>query len=143
MVNEVINGITEALHREFPDCKIYTEDVHQGLEAPCFIVTSVQPGRVKKSFVTYEYTEQIAIQYFPLEERAEMNDVVDRLQDCLEVIEVQYENGTKRTRTVMNSSAVADGVLTCGIRVADVYFRIYEGSPMTDMDNVKIGVTNG
>ena len=42
MVNDVIGAIAIALHAEFGDgYKIYTDNVEQGLERPCFFVADL------------------------------------------------------------------------------------------------------
>lgn len=144
MVRDVINGITEAMAAEFPEKDgyvIYYGDVPQEFTPGAFLVYSIMLERDKKSFAAYEYDELVAIQYNPRNGQEEIDDVVTRLQECLEIINVTHgEDYTKPTRTEQRDMAVVDGVLTYTLRVADVYFRIPQGDDMTD---VEIGVTHG
>ena len=149
MVNDVINAVTEAIAAEFPSedgYDIYVGDVPQGFDPKTFIVTSVMPSRDKKSHSAYEYDELIAVQYNPLNGHDEINDVVTRLQDCLEIINVTHGSGVKPTRTTQTDVAEVDGVLTYVVRVADIYFRQPGGDMMTDMEldvMTDMEVTNG
>ena len=141
MVSDVINAITEAMAAEFlpkDGYEIYVGDVPQDFEPKNFIVNLTAPSRDKKTYVTYEYVELIAIQYFP-ESHTEINDIVTRLQDCLEVISVTHGTYTKKTRTTMSDFAVVDGIMTAMFRVSDVYFKLPNGDPMT---NIEIGVSD-
>lgn len=149
MVSDVINAITEALAAEFPASsgyRIYIDDVPQGFDPGSFIVTSIMPTRDKKSYSAYEYDELIAVQYNPQNQhkaQTEINEVIDRIADCLEVITITYGGYEKKTRTYQTDSNVTDGILTYTLRVPDVYFRLSEGDKMADVDIPQIGVING
>ena len=100
MINEIIDAISVALGACFGDgYKIYTENIEQGLEEPCFIITSVNPSR--RLFFGKRYFSQnmFCIQYFPStdEQQTECNAILDRLYDCLEyiVIHGDFLRGTK------------------------------------------------
>ena len=143
MVNDVINAITDAMSAKFTALDgytIYTGDVPQDFDPKTFIVNSTAPNRVKKNYSAYEFDDLIAIQYNPQGGQDEINDIIDRLQECLEVITITRGNNTTKTRTEQTNVTVLDGVLTMIVRVADVYLRYPGGDPMTD---VEIGVTNG
>lgn len=146
MVNDVINGITEAMAQAFPESDgytIYTGDVPQEFGPRDFIVNSIMPNRDKKTYSTYEYTELIAIQYQPENGQEEIDEVYEKLQDCLEIIEVAVgEDQKKKTRTQQADYAVVDGILTYTLRAADIYFRRPIGDAM-EVENVEIGVSHG
>ena len=147
MVNKVLNAITEALNAEFgSNYRIYTEDVPQGLEPPCFLVTSaITPTRQKQTHVTYLYSPQFVIQYFPGSEngyRSEIHNVIDRLDECLENISVTWATKkTKKTLTETTDVAIVDGVLSYTIRVPDVYFKIEGGDLMEEIQSQEIEVS--
>lgn len=51
MINDVINGITDALSQEFPTSDgyaIYVGDLPQGFEPKTFLVTNILPDKDKK-----------------------------------------------------------------------------------------------
>lgn len=45
MIENVIDAIVIALKREYPTMDVYTENVTQGLETPCFLVLSISPKK--------------------------------------------------------------------------------------------------
>lgn len=148
MVKMLLDAITEALHTEFgSNYKIYTEDVPQGLTPPCFLVTAVPvPTRQKETHVTYRISQLFAIQYFPANEnyRSEINGVLDRLDECLEIINVEWATKkTKKTLTECVDTAIADGVLTYTLAVRDVYFRLTTGDMMSNLQSTGIEVNYG
>lgn len=42
MINDIIDGLSNAIYSKFPACKIYSERVEQGLEEPCFLITVIE-----------------------------------------------------------------------------------------------------
>lgn len=145
MVNKVLNAIIGALHAEFgTGYRIYTEDVPQGLTPPCFLITAIMPIRSKETFVTYRLRQTWVIQYFPASEhsyRNEIHEIIDRLNDCLEVISVEWtEEQTKKTRTEVADTAIVDGVLSYTIRVEDVYYWTHDDDMMEELESAGIEV---
>lgn len=147
MVNKFLDAITEALDAEFGDgYKIYTEDVQQGLEPPCFLVTAITPLRTRQTRVTYHQSVLYAIQYFPENEenyRREIHQVISRLDNCLEVINAEYGEDTSAPRTENTDTAISDGVLSYFLRVAAVSFRQDSGDAMDHIESAEIEVTYG
>lgn len=91
MINEIIDGISEAIYEEFGDgYNIYTESVEQGLEEPCFSITVVQPTNSLFRGKRYHRENTFCIYYFAdtSDTTAESMAVIDRLYDCLEYITV-------------------------------------------------------
>lgn len=43
VINEVVLAVAQRLRQVFPDVPVYTEDVKQGLEKPCFCVSCAKP----------------------------------------------------------------------------------------------------
>lgn len=148
MVNRFLNAITEALHAEFGDgYDIHTEDVPQGLDPPCFIVTMITPNRTKQTHVTYRQSVLFTVQYFPEDEenyRNEIHEVISRLDECLEYITVDWEIDSttvhKPTLTETTDVNITDGVLSYILRVEDVAFRREDGDLM---ESAEIEVQNG
>lgn len=95
MLVDIINGISIKLNAVFGDeCNIYTENVKQGLDNPCFFIQALPTrdkvliGKRKKR--TYSFM----ITYFPADEETneDMMNVGDTLQDELEYITLVDES---------------------------------------------------
>lgn len=87
MLNDIVTGISTGLYKIFEGkYKIYTENVEQGLKAPCFFIKTLpiihRPLLGKRSQRTYSFV----ISYFPQEGNAEMMDVSEKLLNGLEYI---------------------------------------------------------
>lgn len=111
MTNEIIYGISHAIDQEFGEAyTIYTETVEQGLEAPCFFIVCTSP--ISERYMGKRYKNQYAfcIQYFTESEnrKLECNAITERLQDCLEYINV---DGTLFYGSNMQSQ-YTEGILT-------------------------------
>ena len=113
MLNKIITGISQALDAEFnsgnEEYTIYTEDVEQGLEEPCFFVFSLKPSSKQLAGNRYERKYPFDIHYFPKSEDSnnEINEVTERLFTALEYISI--DSGLIRG-TSMNAEIV-DNVL--------------------------------
>lgn len=110
MINSIVDAISISLNSEFGDAyEIYTQKVEQGLQEPCFSIFCLNPTNTQFLGKRYLRKNMFCIQYFPEsnEEETECNNVLERLFDCLEIINVQGDlfRGTK-----MNGEVV-DGVL--------------------------------
>ena len=96
MLNKIITGISQALDAEFnseenEEYTIYTEDVEQGLEEPCFFIFSLKPSSKQLVGNRYDRKYPFDIHYFPKDEENinnEINEVTERLFTALEYITV-------------------------------------------------------
>ena len=95
MINKIITGISQALDAEFnsenEEYTIYTEDVEQGLENPCFFIFSLKPSNRQLVGNRYERKYPFDIHYFPKDENNynnEINEVTERLFTALEYISI-------------------------------------------------------
>lgn len=113
MLNKIITGISQALDGEFnlenEEYIIYTEDVEQGLEEPCFFIFSLKPSSKQLTGNRYDRKYPFDIHYFPKSEDSnnEINEVTERLFTALEYISI--DSGLIRG-TSMNAEIV-DNVL--------------------------------
>lgn len=115
MLNKIITGISQKLDEEFnteenQEYTIYTENVEQGLEEPCFFIFSLKPSNRQLAGNRYERKYPFDIHYFPKDEdnyNNEINEVAERLFTALEYITV--DNNLVRG-TSMNAEIV-DNVL--------------------------------
>ena len=111
MINKIIDGISVAINSEFGDShEVYTEDIEQGLEEPCFSILCLNPTINQVLRKRYFRTNQFCIHYFPSssEKRSECHAVAERLMNTLETITV---DGDLCRGTDMHSE-VTDGVLS-------------------------------
>ena len=91
MVNKIISGISTALYNEFGEgYEIYTQQIEQGLQQPCFLITSLSPSYSLFRGKRYRFQDTISVQYFPLwiGDCLELNDILCRMFSCLEYITV-------------------------------------------------------
>lgn len=103
MINKIIDGIIDALETEFGDgYEVYTENIEQGLEEPCFSIRCLNPTMEHFFGKRYFRTNQFCIHYFPQssDKQNECFAVLERLFQVMEYIIV----GDDLTRgTEMNS----------------------------------------
>lgn len=107
IVNDIKTGINQALDEEFIGITIYCEEVKQGFEEPCFSVFCLNPTNELFLNKRYFRTNLFCIKYFPKETESkndECNDVLEKLYDCLELINVSGDlvRGTKMKGEVVD-----------------------------------------
>ena len=90
MVNDLVTAISLALSEEFGDDTIvYAEAVEQGLQTPCFFISSLEVTSRLYMGLRYFCENPFCIQYIPdesLNAKAACNDVAEQLFSCLELI---------------------------------------------------------
>ena len=122
MLNDIVDGISAKLNETFSDgYEIYTEQVKQGLEPPCFSISLVNPVNVPMLGTRSLQSNLFSVNYYPqsgTDAKSECLDVQDRLFLALEYITV---NGDLVRGTNMNGHFV-DGVLVCTVNY-DIYVR--------------------
>ena len=114
MLNKIITGISQALDSEFnnktEEYTLYTENIEQGLETPCFFIFKLKPSSKQLVGNRYEKKYPFDIHYFPKDEENinyEINEVTERLYSALEYITV---GGDLVRGTSMNDETI-DNVL--------------------------------
>lgn len=114
MINAIISAISASIYDEFGGgYEIYKEKIEQGLKEPCFLLNSLSQSSKQFFSARYKKNNLFSIQYFPStnEVKAECNDVAERLNNCLEWIDV---NGDLIRGTNSNSE-VQDDILNYSI----------------------------
>jgi len=89
MINRIVEAISLALNNEFGDgYKIYTEEVTQGMENPCFFILCRTPKNTQFFNKKYFRSNMFCIQYIPSSEnvKTECNAVTEQLFQCLEYL---------------------------------------------------------
>ena len=106
MIENVIDAIVIALKREYPTMDVFTENIVQGLETPCFLVLSINPKNDRFLNNRYKQKHLIDVHYFPRGGRNEINTVFSNLFFTLEEVADldgnTFRGSEMRTETVEN-----------------------------------------
>lgn len=87
MIEDIINAISKRLYELFGDgYTIYLNDVKQGLEEPCFIITVIEQVRNNYLNGRYNINVPIDVVYIPRQENYNVYHVEETLLDNLEMI---------------------------------------------------------
>lgn len=109
MINSIIEAISFTLVAYFGDgYTIYTEEDEQGLKEPCFFISTLEPTHNLFHDRRYFKQQQFCIQFFPANrsrEKAECNDIAERLEECLETITVDGDlmHGDKMNHKIVDN----------------------------------------
>lgn len=128
MINKIIDGISVAINAEFgDDYEIYTESVEQGLNEPCFSILCLNPTNEQFLGRRYFRKNQFCIHYFPKseEKNKEINEVRERLFECLELVTVDGD----LCRGTNMSSETSNGVLSFFVNYDMFMYKMQEGTP--------------
>lgn len=140
MLNKITVGITQALNAEFGDeVKIYIDDIEQGLEEPCFLVTPLTSTENHLISKRYERNYPFVIQYFPKSKnyRTECNEVTEQLFNALENIKMDGDliRGTDMT------GHIEDGVLNFEVTYKLHVFKVRTSTEDEVMENMEQDVS--
>ena len=134
MINDVVQAIAIALHKEFGDAyQIYADDIAQGLTGPCFFIAQLSVTLVPYIGKRRNNACLFDIHYFSkTRTNSELNAVAVRLFDCLRLIASpqshQYLGSDIHTEK-------EDGVLHCFVTYHfTTRDEIVKDNTMTDMD---------
>lgn len=86
-INNIIDGISKKLFETF-GLDVYTENVDQGLNEPCFSIVLIKPKVKQVVDKRYFRSHSFCIYYFPKESIKEAYDIEERLFVDLEYIDV-------------------------------------------------------
>lgn len=109
MINKIIGAIGKALDTEF-GYEIYSEDVSQGLNEPCFSIVHLMTTNTKRLPPRYLRQYDFDVHFFPKDKinpKRECHEVAERLFLCLE--SVFFLDNTVRGIKMRNE--IIDGVL--------------------------------
>lgn len=138
MVNKIIDGISKALYKEFGDkYEIYTEEMEQGLQEPCFSIVCIKPINNLFRGNKYYRQNQFCIHYFPStsDKRQECQEVLEKLYQILEYIEIEDVDKKKKIMGNDMNAEFDSGVLHFFINYnMFVYKEEDEETPMQDYD---------
>lgn len=132
MINEIIQAIALAINKEFgEEYKIYAEEIKQGLKEPCFFIFCINPTHNLFLGRRYFRENQFCIHYIPKnpnQKRLECNDAAERLENCLEYINIEDP-----MRGEQMHYEIEDGVLHFFVNYNCFVDKKYEGIPMEDL----------
>lgn len=141
MINLIINGITKTLFNTFGNrYKIYVENIKQGLQEPCFIVSSIEnsikPFLGKRAKLTNSYQ----IIYIPKESDKikEMNEIASKL---LTMDFIELENGDKLLARNKRTEIYEDGTGDILRFYAEYNMVINSADSKTYMQELKTGTS--
>lgn len=126
MINSIIDAISTTLNNTFgDDYEIYTEDIKQGLQEPCFSILCINPKENQVLDKRYLSQNQFCIHYFPSTDhkRSECYSMIHQLSNCLEVIDVDGD----LCRGINASAEIVNDVLSYFINY-DMYIYKNKGS---------------
>ena len=112
MINEIVNGISNALYSEFGQkYRIYKEFIEQGLKEPCFSILCISPSIKKGLGNRYEKNNNFCIHYFAESKnfRTECMEVFERMVNCLEYITVSGD--LVRGLNIRSEEITEDGIM--------------------------------
>lgn len=109
MIQEILEGVAQALYQTFgDDCKIYENDVEQGLQEPCFFLGVLQPSLSPLPGGRSLSQNPLDVQYFPASRRDNQTllHVAEQLLTCLDTITLPdgaMVRGTERSYTITDN----------------------------------------
>jgi len=132
VIQAIIDGIVAGLLAAFPDVKVYTEQVKQGLTEPCFIVRCLNPANEQFLWNRYRRTNLFTVQYIAesaTDANEERYEVLDTLYRALEYIAVKGD----LVRGTGMRGEFFDGVLTFFVNF-NMFVKVEsEIEPMEDL----------
>ena len=140
MINDIIDSMCRAIRQKFGSgYRIYTEQMKQGIEEPCFFISLLQPENKEDLTHRRKLTHLISVQYFAGsdEPKAECNNVYESLQ-MLERLTV----GTNCFRGELEFKSITDGVMTITVKYKAFMLNVTQEETMETM-NWKGRVKNG
>lgn len=130
-INNIIDGISKKLFETF-GLDVYTENVDQGLNEPCFSIVLMKPKVNQVVDKRYFRSHSFCIYYFPKESIKEAYDIEERLFVDLEYIDV---DGDLVRGSAMHGE-YTDGVLAFFVRY-EVFTRdIEDKAKMEDLKQI-------
>lgn len=88
MINKIIKAIADSINDSFKNIKVYTEEVKQGFERPCFsIICSKIDNNIFRG-ERYKLDATIEIHYYNNRQRENYNDIMLKLFNIIGCVNV-------------------------------------------------------
>lgn len=140
MVNSILYGITNVLYNNFKDVEIYTDNVEQGLNEPCFFVMVVDSD--EEQLLANRAIKNINFDIHYLNKNAannELEDVASRLYEITRFIDTKIG----LVRGMKRHHEITDNVLHFFISFKIVIkYQVEKADKQEDL-SVNIGVKDG
>jgi hypothetical protein len=81
-----MDGLSVALYDAFPSCKIYSEQIEQGLEEPCFLITVISSLEKQLLKDRVQRDIQFDVLYFTKNDNAERQSVASDLYQLFKFV---------------------------------------------------------
>lgn len=118
MVNSTITGIAQAIGKIGSKYEVYTSNVKQNLDTPCFIIKAIDGSQKRTLDNRFDRNQTFSITYIPeTDDEDELRDMEDSLLFGLEYITVN----DKQVRVSDMKCTISDGALVC---TADYNLRL-------------------
>lgn len=143
MINQVINGVVDALYNAFSTTyPIYKENVNQGLDEPSFSVFTTKP--TEKLFRGSRYFKHvpIVVNFFPSDDSNNTcYSMIEQLYTILEYITVGTSPDTAVLRGINMEGTISDGVVVFTVDYDFFVIRVNnESDPITSYEErIEVG----
>lgn len=108
MIVTILEGVAKRLKEDFPEMRVYVNEVEQGLNPPCFLLAVLEPGRTQMVGEWWRQEQLFDVQYFPeTADSRELYAIGSALFDTLETIALP-DGGLRGTGLRFE---ITDGVL--------------------------------
>ncbi|MDO4267453.1 MAG: hypothetical protein Q4C73_03185 [Eubacteriales bacterium] len=137
MQNELLHAVTRQLDKLFEGAyTIYTENVEQGIETPCFFVGFLKTTDIPMLGSRRQRTWDMQVQFIP-EEKGDnthlLNEVCETLLEGLEWVRLEDD---RLVRGIERSGTITDDALT--VLVSFSRFLIRPADPVIPMGELKV-----
>ena len=135
MFDELIRGISAGLHSVFGEgYEIYWNDVEQGLQEPCFLISVQKPEIVPMLGKRSLRRNPFDIQYFPASpgSNAELFAAAEKMEEAL--LEIELSNGDRLRGTAISLESV-DNVLHFFVQYNYFTLRMSEETSMETLES--------
>ena len=130
MINKIVIGIAQALNGAFgDDYEIYSQEVKQGLQQPCFLIMLVNSERKDLLGSRKKRNQTFNIVYFPKEGREEIHSTLEMMYEALEM--VTFDDGLLNARNM--ECTIVDDVLSFTVDYNFTTYKPIEGDYMGEL----------
>ena len=134
MINRIVRGVAAKLHAAFGDgYLIHQNDIRQGLEPPCFLITTVGPSLDPQPNGLRLLTVPLDISYFPTDsgDNEDMEQVGFTAMLAAELIPWDE---SRKLRGLRRSTEIVDGVLHISVTYEVLIVDVAVIDPMEILD---------
>ncbi len=134
MINRIVKGVAAKLHDAFGDgYLIHQNDIRQGLEPPCFLITTVGPSLDPQPNGLRLLTVPLDISFFPTDsgDNEDMEQVGFRAMLAAELIPWDE---SRKLRGLRRSMEIVDGVLHISVTYEVFLRNVPDVDPMEVLD---------